>query len=63
MDQTIVILANSMDASSDYHFPDAVVAQVTPLLVPEPSTYALLALAAVALGVHVLRRRRGAKLS
>lgn len=57
MDQTIVILANSMDASSDYHFPDAVVAQITPLLVPEPSTYALLALSAAGVGAHLLRRR------
>ena len=41
LDQTVVILANSMSATSDYHFPGAVVTQITPLLVPEPSTCAL----------------------
>lgn len=48
-DQTIVILANSVSATSDYHFPDAVVTQVTPLLVPEPSTCALFILGAAGL--------------
>jgi len=58
LDQTIVILANSMDASSDYHFPDAVVAQITPLLVPEPSSYALLAFGAAAAAVFWRGRRK-----
>ena len=58
MDQTIVILANATYGGSDYHFPDAVAGQITPLLVPEPSTYALLALAAAALGARVIRRKR-----
>ncbi len=61
-DQTIVVLANSWFPDG-YHFPDEVAVEIMPLLIPEPSTYALLALAAVALGAHILRRRRGAKLS
>jgi len=40
-DQTIVVLANSYFPEG-YHFPDEVSAQIRPLLVPEPSTYALL---------------------
>jgi D-alanyl-D-alanine carboxypeptidase len=58
LDQTIVILANSMSVTSDYHFPDAVVGQITPLLVPEPGTYALLLMSAVGFALFVRRRRR-----
>lgn len=52
-DQTVVILSNTT-WDDDYHFPDAVFAQITPLLVPEPSTWALLAAGA---GVWVWMRR------
>ena len=62
LDQTLVVLANS-SFSDGYHFPTEVSSQIRPLLVPEPSVYALLALAAVALGVHALRRHKRAKLS
>lgn len=58
MDQTIVILANATYGGSNYHFPDAVAGQITPLLVPEPSTYALLAMTAAGLGAQWLRRRK-----
>ena len=54
-DQTVVILANSTFTDGDYHFPSAVAGQITPLLVPEPSAYALLAGAAL---VTVLLRWR-----
>jgi len=47
-DQTLVILSNSTFAGSDYHFPDAVAEKITPLLVPEPSVYGLLAMGAAA---------------
>lgn len=57
LDQTMVILANSMPSSTDYHFPDAVVTQITPLLVPEPSTYALM-LSGVIVAILIHRRRR-----
>lgn len=56
MDQTVVILANS-GYFDDYHFPDAVVTQITPLLVPEPSIYALLVLG-VAVTWLLKRRQR-----
>jgi D-alanyl-D-alanine carboxypeptidase len=56
-DQTIVVLANSWFPDG-YHFPDEVAVEIMPLLVPEPSVYALLALAAVALGGHAWRHRR-----
>lgn len=55
-DQTIVVLANSWFADG-YHFPGEIAFEIMPLLVPEPSTYALLALAAAGLGVHTWRRR------
>ena len=45
LDQTIVVLANSW-STDGYHFPDEVSSQIRPLLVPEPSTFALLALGA-----------------
>lgn len=51
-----------MNASSGCHFPDEVSSQIRPLLVPEPSTYALLTLLALGLGVHALRRHKRAKL-
>jgi D-alanyl-D-alanine carboxypeptidase len=57
LDQTMVVLANSY-YTDGYHFPDEVASQIRPLLVPEPSTYALLALSAAGVGGYVLRRRR-----
>jgi D-alanyl-D-alanine carboxypeptidase len=56
LDQTMVILANSY-YTDGYHFPDEVASQIRPLLVPEPSTYALLALAAAGFVTCLLRRR------
>ena len=58
-DQTIVVLANSWFPDG-YHFPDEVAVEIIPLLVPEPSTYALLAIAAAGFGVLLSRRRRKA---
>lgn len=60
LDQTLVILSNATFAGSDYHFPDAVAEKITPLLVPEPSVYGLLALGAVAWGFVKLRREYAA---
>ncbi len=57
-DQTIVVLTNSW-FTDDYHFPGEMAVRIMPLLVPEPSTCALFALAATGLGTHFLRRRRG----
>lgn len=45
-DQTIVILANSTFTDGGYHFPYEAATRIAPLLVPEPSTWALLAAAA-----------------
>lgn len=59
LDQTLVVLANSW-FSDGYHFPDEVSSQIRPLLVPEPSTFALLALGAA---VTWFGCRRGAKIS
>ena len=59
-DQTIVVLANSW-FSDGYHFPDEVAVEIIPLLVPEPSTYALLAIAAAGFAVFLFRRCRTAK--
>lgn len=57
LDQSIVILANSTFAGSDYHFPDAVAGQITPLLVPEPSVYGLWLVSGM-IGIGVFLRRR-----
>lgn len=57
-DQTIVILTNSW-FSNGYHFPDEVASRIRLLLVPEPSTEALLALVVVAgLSIHLWQRLR-----
>ncbi len=52
-DQTVVILSNTT-WDDDYHFPDAVFARITPLLIPEPSVWALLLLGS---GVSLSLRR------
>lgn len=56
-DQTHVILANSAFTDA-YHFPDEVASQIQPLLVPEPSTYVMLAVAGGVLAVCALARQR-----
>lgn len=56
-DQTLVVLANSAFTDA-YHFPDEVASQIQPLLVPEPSTYLLLAMAAAVLAGCALRSQR-----
>lgn len=57
LDQSIVILANSTFAGSDYHFPDAVAEKITPLLVPEPSVGGLLAVFGAAAAFAAWGRR------